>query len=350
MTILFLSRLFYPHIGGVEKHVEKVSEELIKLGHHITIVTEQFDQKLKQEEIHKDIKIYRIPVANVSEKQKKWRIWRWLWQHRHLIKSADLIHAHDVAYWFFPLKAVFPTKPFFITYHGYEGVNPPSLLAIIQRKTGELISNGTINVGDFMQKWYHVKPTFVTYGANDPPKVNSASPPEPKAVYLGRLSQDTGILIYLKAINLIKNKGITLPLEVYGSGSQEHQAKAFTKLHHLPVTFHGVIPNASAKLSSFKFAFVSRYLSIIEAMQAKSLVFAVYNNQIKKDYLACHPQTHSMFISHNAQTLANQIQNALKKPDKFNQSIESAYTWARKQTWKKLTLEYQNLWTQKKSQ
>ena len=37
MNILFMSRLFYPHIGGVEKHVLEVSKLLIILCYIITL-------------------------------------------------------------------------------------------------------------------------------------------------------------------------------------------------------------------------------------------------------------------------------------------------------------------------
>ena len=51
MTIVFLARLFYPHIGGVEKHVLEISRILIEKGHKVSIVTEKHDIKLKNFEI-----------------------------------------------------------------------------------------------------------------------------------------------------------------------------------------------------------------------------------------------------------------------------------------------------------
>lgn len=40
MKILFFARLFYPHIGGVEKHLFEISTRLTAMGHEVTIVTE----------------------------------------------------------------------------------------------------------------------------------------------------------------------------------------------------------------------------------------------------------------------------------------------------------------------
>ena len=61
MNILFFSRLFYPHIGGVEKHVLEISKILIKKGHKIVVVTEQHQKDLKSKEKVEGIEVYRIP-------------------------------------------------------------------------------------------------------------------------------------------------------------------------------------------------------------------------------------------------------------------------------------------------
>ena len=45
MKILFLTRSFYPNVGGVEKHILEVSKALTKRGHIVTVVTE--DRKVK---------------------------------------------------------------------------------------------------------------------------------------------------------------------------------------------------------------------------------------------------------------------------------------------------------------
>ena len=48
MTILFFCQTFYPHIGGVEKHVLEVSKLLVKKGHLVTVLTEQYEDELKR--------------------------------------------------------------------------------------------------------------------------------------------------------------------------------------------------------------------------------------------------------------------------------------------------------------
>ena len=95
MKILFLSRLYYPHVGGVEKHIFEISKRLINNGNTIIVVAEKHDRALQEKEILNGIEIYRIPV-NGNDWLKKFKIWIWLWKNRELIKTSDIIHAHDV--------------------------------------------------------------------------------------------------------------------------------------------------------------------------------------------------------------------------------------------------------------
>ena len=158
MNILFLTRLYWPHVGGVEKHVEKISE-ILKKKHEITIVCEKHDPKLSDFESRQGISIYRIPSSD------KWVIWKWWLGHLQLIKQADIIHIHDVFFWFLPFRLPYWTKKVYITFHGWEGVCPIPFKNILWRKLAEKLTRGNICVGDFISKWYGTKPDFVTYGA-----------------------------------------------------------------------------------------------------------------------------------------------------------------------------------------
>ena len=86
-----------------------------------------------------------------------------MWQNRSLIKEADVIHAHDVYFWYFPFRFLFPFKKSFVTFHGYESY-PIRKKAIMVRKLSEYLANGNIIVGDFIKKWYGTTPNYVIYG------------------------------------------------------------------------------------------------------------------------------------------------------------------------------------------
>lgn len=162
MTILFFTSRFWPEIGGVETHALEVAKELVKRGHKVSVISENHGG-LKDKEDYKGIEIYRIKIQT-SERLKKFAIWHWLFKNRNLIKKADTIHCHDVFYWFLPYKFLYPKKPVFTTFHGYETKFPPSKKAIFIRKISEKLSWGNICVGDYIKKWYGTKPDYVTYG------------------------------------------------------------------------------------------------------------------------------------------------------------------------------------------
>src|SRR3990167_11017121 len=143
MKIVFMSRLFYPHIGGVEKHVMEVSCELIKLGHEVVVITELYDKSLKRIEVVDKITVHRIPVSK-NNFLKKFSVWLWMLRHINLFFFADIMHAHDVYYWYVPFKFLLFTKKSFVTFHGYEGKFPISRRAIFQRRLNSYLADGSI--------------------------------------------------------------------------------------------------------------------------------------------------------------------------------------------------------------
>jgi len=164
MKVVFLSRQFFPDIGGVGKHVLEISKQLIARGHDVTVISEGLESQnfslfQKQTKIH----VYKISVGR-DEKKKKFLIWKWFWKNRQLLQNADIIHCHDVFYWYLPFRFLYPHKPVFTTFHGYENF-PIKKKAILIRKISEKLSRGNICIGDFIKKWYGTKSTFISYGA-----------------------------------------------------------------------------------------------------------------------------------------------------------------------------------------
>jgi len=345
MKILFLTRLYYPHIGGVEKHVRKLSEELSKMGHKITIITEKDKKNEKSFETENISKIYRIPVTD-NERFKKFPIWIWLFRHQRLIREADIIHAHDVAFWYFPFRILYPNKQFFVTFHGYERKKEPTKKTILIRKISEKIAHGNICIGGFIKKWYKTQPTLISYGAAEEIKNQKIKNRNYKydCCFIGRLEKDTGIIKYLKAIKILKEKGVNLTLIACGDGPEKKKAKKFAQKNNLKVIFLGFVKNPNKYLLDSRFAFVSSYLAIIEAAQAKKLIFATYNTRIKKDYLTEIPIAKSIIINRTPKELASSLLYFLDHNEETKRLTNQSYSWAHKQTWKKMTKNYLKLW------
>lgn len=342
MNILFFSRLFYPHIGGVEKHVLEISKILIEKGHKIVVVTELYDKRLDSKETVEGIKIYRIP--NLKEGWfKKIKIWKWLLTHKDLIMSADVIHCHDVFFWYFPFIFLFPKKSIYTTFHGYEGY-PISKKNILIRRISERLSKGSIGIGSFMNKWYGTKPDYVTYGgvniANMKYEISKIKNKD-SALFIGRLDEQTGIQTYVNAIRLIRKKIPGFELLVVGDGK-------FKKNIKKDIQVLGFQESPEKYFDRYRFAFVSRYLSIFEAMASKRLVFSVYDNPLKRDYLQMAPFSKLINIITTKEELSSLVLFYLNNPNKEKKMVRDAFEWVKNQTWEKVVRIYINLWRNNK--
>lgn len=341
MTILFFSRLFYPHGGGVETHVREIGRRLVQMGHSVTVITETYNTAYhsNSESARMTGEIDGIRIVRLDGGKegfwKKVRIWLWLWQHRRLILEADIVHAHDVFFWYLPFRFLYPNKPAYTTFHGYETKFPPSKKAILWRKLSEKLSWGNVCVGEFIAKWYGTTPTYVTYGGveilpihtNNP--INKSMKKSLKIVLMGRLEEDIGIRLYLQAIRKIK---VTRDVDVtfLGDGSFKKSAQEF-----------GTVTTFNEKfLGQADVVFASSYLSMLSAMAAKKPVVAVYTNPLKKDYLAMAPFSKFISVVNSADKIVAEVKNL----DKTKEKVEKAYAWAKAQTWEKVVETYLQLW------
>jgi glycosyltransferase involved in cell wall biosynthesis len=332
MNILFICRLYWPHRGGVEKHVERLAAELMKRGHTITIITEQFESELPLEETHKGVKVVRLPYFALRSKRA---VWTWIERQLAYVDCADVVHIHDVWWWYVPILVLRPLKRFYVTNHGYEGIDPPKRKAVLLRKMGEKLSSGTICIGDFMRKWYLAAPIIVSYGAAD--AVLGKPMRAKSALFLGRFEYDTGFDMYWEAASTIPG----LSVDYYGEGTLG-KASFIKKSKRL--VLKPWIDRPEIMYQKYRYAFVSRYLAIVEAMQAKRLVIAVYNNEIKRDYLMCHPMRDSMVVAGSVKEMKDKMLAIMKDSELEQRMIDRAYEWAREQTWGKMADDYERLW------
>ncbi|RJQ26873.1 glycosyltransferase [Candidatus Parcubacteria bacterium] len=365
MRILFFTPYFYPHIGGVEKHVEKISRKLLEKGHKVFLITQKtLDQEINQnsscqtdaQSDNEAKKIKKIDLTIQTEhkfnnkleilyldfgkegKLKKFRIWLLLWKNRNFIKQADVIHCHDVFIWYLPFRFLFFNKPIFTTFHGYEEY-PLRKKTILIRKLSEILSYGNICIGDFIKKWYKTKPDYVSYGAAKKNIKYQISNIKYKnsAVFFGRLDEQTGIQTYLRAYKLIKKKIPDFNFLVIGDGKYRTQIGK-------DVEVIGFKKNPEKYLQHYRFAFVSRYLSILEAMAAKRLVFAVYDNPIKRDYLKMSPFAKGIIITDSSKELSERVIYFINNPQEERDMVEEAYKWVKDQTWENMVNTYLRLW------
>ena len=213
-------------------------------------------------------------------------------------------------------------------------------------KIAERLSMGNICIGDFIKKWYGTKPTYVSYGGvnivkSDPSALLRAGKRKTKsknsAVFVGRLDEQTGILTYVNAVKIIKKKVPNFEFEIIGDGKFKKEIEREFKVS-------GFQKNPERYFFEYNFAFVSRYLSILEAMAARKLVFAVFDNPLKEDYLRMSPFSKYIVISSSTSELVSKVYFYSDNLEEKEAIIEGAYKWVEKHTWEEMANTYMKLW------
>lgn len=293
--ILFLTKRLRGSVGGVERHVRNVSKFLIRKHYRIGTIEEG------------DINPLKIKYLGLLN------IWIWVIKNRRIFENADIIHCHDVYIWYMPLNFLFPRKKVVITIHGLEWDDPLKLISILQKRLAVRLSDGSIGIGKFLEKYLHVKFNIISYGA-----VNAKEfAPKPKIknsiVYVGRLEKNTGILKFLKWLEK-NNKENKYHVDFCGEGNLRKECERYG-------TVHG-FTNPAPYIRKAAICVPAGYLAALEAMAAKCRIMVFWNNNVKKDYWQMTP-----------------FYKWIIKDD-----LKSSYDWAKKQTWEKLANEYIDLY------
>lgn len=349
MKIVHLAQYFSPHVGGVERHLELLNQELLSRGHEVSVMTLHLPKDTALLERVDGVQVARLPVALpsqsfLSKTRYKLKLWWQMWRRRKLLFSADRIHIHDVFFWLIPFLPWLPKKKLFITFHGYERSEVPGKMQVFWHRFAEKMTAGNICVGAFHKVWYHVRPTVETHGAVVPARKSTASRKNDTGVYIGRLARDVGIMEYLHSLHMLQMQSKHVELDVYGDGPQRVDAEQFVKRHGLHVRFYGNVPNAAQFLSSYTFACVSQYLAILESLTAQTPIIAYYNNQMKHDYLRLAPFADWLKIAQTPVEIAANISRILALPNSCKADVQQGKAWADRQTWQNMTDIYEHLW------
>lgn len=258
MKILFLSYYASPHIGGVEKHVERVANALQQKGYEVKLISE------------KDIKYPHIKFFGLLY------IWFWLFKNRKLIKKADIIHIHDVFIWYLPFRFIYPKKVVYTTFHGGQGKWPIPFKDKLMVKLAAKLSGGTICVGDFIPKYFGIKVNYIIYGGVDEIKKIKLKK-EKSTIFLGRLEKETGVYEFVERIKKYHNYKV----EFVGDGSLRNICEKYGVVHGFcdPTPF----------LEKASICFAGGYLSALEALNYGCELWTGAKTPVKKDYWKMFP-------------------------------------------------------------
>lgn len=337
--IVQITPKYLPSLGGVEKHVAALNKELIAQGYEIVVLTTQHDEQLLEYEVSDGVAIHSLPFKSIN---KKFETWQWIESKQSVFENA-IVQVHDVAWWLLP---VLPKlyKKFFITFHGWEGIYPVPFLNKLQRLLFAHAARKTVHVGEFIQKFYWDKPTTVLFGGvTDTTKIvpspKRSSATKITCVFVGRLVHENDIERYIELLEILKKGGVSVEMQWVGDGALKTSCQKYG-------TVTGMVSDVNAYLGKADFVFASSYLSILEAQFQQKIVCSLYTHDLKKEYLNSYPGSAWMLIAQSAQEMSENILNLLSDKKKFIELSEGAHNFAKKQTWKKVTEQYLNLWNE----
>lgn len=328
--IVFLTRLFSPHVGGVETHVLQISKRLINSGYTVTVITEQFEEQLPLKEEKDHLQVIRIPQSQLT----KLGIWSWILQHRELFTQANVVHVHDVFWWVIPIYGLVKDR-IYITFHGWEGVFPPRRTAVWHRRLAARLSRGVIQIGDFIQKWYGTQPDIVSYGATDQQLTSKKSINKYHLAFIGRLSPDNDLPEVINLIETAKASDSQIKVIFIGDGELAELASRYGQVT-------GFVKDVEKYLSESEVVVANSYLSILQAMALRKLVCSIYTNPLKKDYMTLHPQAGNMIVGNSGNAIWQQLLQLDRSQRKL--MIKQSQAWAKDQSWEQLTDKYKLLW------
>lgn len=331
MNILFLTRLYYPHIGGVEKQVKNLSLGLKKRGFNIKVLTEKFDKRVSDKEYLDGIEVIRINYPKIRFIGLLY-IWIWLLINNKYLRWADIVHTHGVFVWYWPFRFLLLNKPIYTTFHGWEGIYPIPKKNILLRQIAAKLAWKNIAIGGFIEKHYGIKADEILYTSVDAPKKKNPKKDKGTLLYVGRLDKDTGIRKILDAFKYLKGYKIVF----CGDGPLSNECKEFGKVH-------GFV-NPDPYFEKALICLSPGVTSILEAFSHKCLIATTYDSPIKRDYLKMTPFYKWIIVEGSPKKLAEKISYYSRYPNKANNMIESAYNWVLKQNWDHATDTYLRLW------
>jgi glycosyltransferase involved in cell wall biosynthesis len=351
---LMVTPSYAPRVGGVEKHVAEVHRALAerKLSGRVVVFQELPDSAVAQPDVE-----WMPERRLLGWIPRTVRVARFLQIRRMLAASPTaVLHFHDYVTLlpFLPLLRLSGRLDrTFVTFHGWEGQCPPDPNVVRARRRCANAVAGNIAIGDFIPKWYGTPADVVSYGGVSATRYALEFPDAAalpfRIAYLGRLEPDTGVLQLVDGLQTaIERTGKPIELALFGNGSLADTLAA-RRNPRLQLTVHAPVRDTSAILADYPIIAASGYLSILEALCARRIVFAFYDNPLREDYLRLHPQSASMFFCGGAEDFSRHLQTCRADLPAIARASEPAWAWAREQTWDRVADAYARLWNSRLS-
>ena len=334
---------FSPSRGGIETHLGKLIQHLNSMGFEITVLTYAHEKHLPLREENGEVIVFRIP--NGWERNPP-MVYYWMIKERKNLIDYDLIHVHGsspLLFWYFPLILINPTTPVYATFHGFERDPVPATWKIVRKIANKLV-RGSICIGSFIEGIYGIQCDEISFGGVDGP--NFKKEKRDGAIFVGRLEKDTGILEHMESLRILKEEyGISMSLDVCGSGSLQQQLLDFASSNRIDVKFHGMVDNPKSIMNRKRIYLAAGYLSILDALSLGLPVIGATQSRLKTEYLKGILESGApISIQLNSEGVAREIYRINSDSKLYNSISERSKNFAQQMSWDRVVRTYLRLW------
>ncbi|KAI9347033.1 hypothetical protein BDR26DRAFT_911165 [Obelidium mucronatum] len=97
LRICLVSDFFYPNFGGVESHLHFLSQELVRRGHKVIIVTHSYGGRRGIRYLTSGVKCYYVPLWRVYDQVSLPTLYSMLPLFRYIVirERIDIVHGHQ---------------------------------------------------------------------------------------------------------------------------------------------------------------------------------------------------------------------------------------------------------------
>jgi len=341
--VLMMAQRYKPYIGGVEKHIEQISETLAERNFEVSILTPMPNPSFPEYEKIGTTEIIRFPK---NFERNPFMLLRWFTSRKEKLSKYQIIHCHDfmpILFWATPFRMVLPARPIFATFHGYEWDPVPAHFKYA-RKVAELLIRGSLCIGSFIGKIYGTKCNASPLGAvaRTTKKANG----DHHAIYVGRLEPDTPIRGYLEALaTVVDEYSLDFDFTVCGDGSLREELETYCKDNRISARFLGNVRNPTQYYLNADIAFAGGFLSILEAMSYGLPVIAYSGTYLKNQYYRSVLSTGgNISIQRTTTGIAREIRRLMESQTLYDHISENAISFAKKNDWNRMADLYEQLW------
>jgi glycosyltransferase involved in cell wall biosynthesis len=243
MKIVHVHHYYYPVVGGIERAVQSLAEELVRMGHEVHVITSKFGaENRSDEERINGVFVHRVKASRIYFPDATYP----MEYPEDVLKNADIIHGHSQNS-LFTVKMIEKAKDLgtktAMYFMAVDALNdhPNPLIRSLGPFYAKRVLKKAIALSDIklvksfrdleiLKNNYHVEAVYIPDGVNKE-IVKAPSMAEdfrekyrvqdPFVVYIGRLHELKGIDILIKAMSIAIKEFPKLKAIIIGPGNQK---------------------------------------------------------------------------------------------------------------------------------